>query len=770
MGSAPGPAASPGGGPPPRLSHFEILSEIGRGGMGIVYRARDLNLGRNVALKSPHPESLADEDDRRRFLREARAASAISHPHIVPVYEAFEVEGRPWIAMELVEGGDLRERLATGQPLGLEEIVQHSIGLADALGAAHGQHLLHRDIKPSNVLLSKDGRARLTDFGLARRYVRPEEASSISTASTSGEKGKFAGTPGYMAPEQALGRDVDPRSDLFSFGVLLYEMCTGRPAFPDTDESAGLDAMLHREPVAISRLNYSIPEELERIVRKCLAKRPDERYQSAADLLSDLRAFHRHNSASHRKLFLDGSRKKGVPFLVAVILAALVAVTVVAVRLWPRHPTNPVAPPADSLRIAILAPKSLLAGDERKDWPEVLQTMLADELTGVPGIGIVDPLSLKLRLGEAAGGPPGGADGMRALMTRNRVSWIVNGSILPAGDAFEVRLRLENPQTGEMLSAYQATIKETADLPSIASSLALEILQTLDASGAGRPEKSLRPWIGARRRNVAAVRAFLQASRYIHHGDPEGKRFLERSLELDPDFVAPRVWLVSSLVGSGDLAAANRHLEKLMALEPKASPFEQAMIGWAGAYIANDAEEQKAHLEVALGYSPGNNILLVNLAGNRAAHGDCEGAIRSMQNPVAEKWDYPPLYPLWGWCNVMEGHVKEAKEGLVVSHELGDPDPNVYAILQAIALSQGAAEEAERWKGLLAERGGQVGIKIEPADIAPIYRKLAEISRAKGLLSVASELEKQAGPEVPEPPPDRTDQGGSRGKEKEKRQ
>ena len=764
--------ASAGGAPPPRLSHFEILSEIGRGGMGIVYRARDLNLGRNVALKSPHPESLTDEDYRRRFLREARAASAISHAHIVPVYEAFEADGRPWIAMELVEGGDLRDRLATGQPLGLEEIVKHAIGLADALGAAHEHHLLHRDIKPSNVLLSKDGRARLTDFGLARRYVRPEEASSVTTASSSGEKGRFAGTPGYVAPEQALGRDVDPRSDLFSFGVVLYEMCTGRAAFPPTDEGAGLDAVLHREPVAISRLNYAIPEELERIIRKCLAKVPDERYQSAADLLSDLRTFHRHHTASRRKLF-DISRKKGVlsskPFLAAVVLAALVAVTVVAIRFWPRPPKGPVQPAGGSLRIAILAPRSLLSGDERKDWPEVFQAMLADELTGVPGIGVVDPLSLNPRPVDAAGGPPGGAEAMRALMARNGVSRIVNGSILPVGDSFEIRLRLENPQTGEMLSAYQAAIKEAADLPSAASSLALEILESLDASGAGRPDKSLRPWIGARRRNVAAVRAFLQASRYIHRGDPEGKHFLERSLDLDPDFVAPRVWLVSSLTGSGDLEGARRHQAKLLELEPKASPFEQAMIAWASAYIANDAEAQKSHLEVALGYSPGNNILLVNLASIRAQHGDCEGAIRSMQNPVAEKWDFPPLYPIWGWCNVMEGRVDEARAGLMVSHELGDPSPNVYALLQAIALSRGSPEEAKRWATLLAERRGQMGI-TEPVDIAPIYRKLAEISRAKGLGSVASELERLAGPGVPEPPPNRTDQGGSRDKEEKQQQ
>ncbi|HEU5181707.1 MAG TPA: serine/threonine-protein kinase [Candidatus Polarisedimenticolia bacterium] len=764
MEDASGPAASAGGAQPTRLSHFEILSEIGRGGMGIVYRARDLNLGRNVALKSPHPESLADQDYRRRFLREARAASAISHAHIVPVYEAFEVEGRPWIAMELVEGGDLRDRLATGKPLLLEEIVKHALGIADALGAAHEHHLLHRDIKPSNVLLSKDGRARLTDFGLARRYVRPEEASSLSTASTSGEKGRFAGTPGYMAPEQALGRDVDPRSDLFSFGVLLYEMCTGRPAFPDTDEITGLDAVLHREPEAISRLNYAIPEELERIARKCLAKRPDERYQSAADLLADLRAFQRHLTASRRKVYV-GFGKKGVlrskPFLVALALTALALVIVVAVRQWPRHPVGPLPPAAEPLRIAILAPKSLLAGDERKDWPEVFQAMLADELTGVPGIGVVDPFSLNRLPGDAAGGPSGDADGIRALMTRNRVSWIVNGSILPTGDAFEIRLRLENPKTGEVFSAYQATLEETADLASAASSLAIEILETLDASGAGRPDKSLRPWIGARRRNVAAVRAFLQASRYIHHGESGGKRFLERAVDLDPDFVAPRIWLVSTLARTGDLEEARRHQAKLLELEPKASPFEQAMIGWAGAYIANDAEAQKAHLEVALGYSPGNNILLVNLADNRARHGDCEGAIRSMQSPVAEKWDYPPLYPLWGWCNVMEGHVNEAKAGLMVSHELGDPDPRVYALLQAIALSEGATEEAKRWETLLAERAGQPGAEIEPADFVPIYRKLAEISRAKGLGSVASELERMASPGGPGQPKG-NDQRGKR--------
>ena len=331
-----GPVTSHDPEPGQRISHYEILSEIGRGGMGIVFRARNLNLGRDVALKCPRPDIGQDSEVRRRFFREARSASALSHPNAVHILDVFEHEGRPWLAMELVDGRSLRAILDTDGPLPCADVLKHAIGLAGALQAAHHKRILHRDVTPRNVLIGKDGRARLTDFGLARSFVAPGDETTASTESSSlSLSGHVVGTPGYMSPEQLLGQPVDQRTDIFSFGTLLYEACTGKKAFVTSPQGEMLDAILHREPEAISRHTYSVPEELERIIRKCLAKRPEERYQDAEDLLSDLVAFQRSRESG------SGSRPVPVPrpprwrraLLVGVPAVALVAV--LAWWFWP---------------------------------------------------------------------------------------------------------------------------------------------------------------------------------------------------------------------------------------------------------------------------------------------------------------------------------------------------------------------------------------------------------------------------------------------------
>lgn len=261
--------------------------------MGLVYRALDEDLGREVALKSVRPDRSDNPGYHKRLLREAKAASRLSHPAIVTILEVFEHQGLPWIAMELVEGVTLRRALLERGPLPLQELLHHAEDLTDALRAAHSRKVLHRDVNPNNVLVTRDGRARLTDFGLARFYVAPGEESQASTESSGSESGHVVGTPGYMSPEQVLGKHVDPRSDIFCLGLVLYEMSTGKPAFSVSADGDLTDAILNREPTAIARLNYEIPDELERIVRKAINKRPDERYQEAREMLADVRALRR---------------------------------------------------------------------------------------------------------------------------------------------------------------------------------------------------------------------------------------------------------------------------------------------------------------------------------------------------------------------------------------------------------------------------------------------------------------------------------------------
>ena len=312
--------------------------------MGIVYRARDLQLDREVALKRPHLELLNRPDFHSRFLGEARASSKLMHPNITTVFEVFEEDGVPWMAMELIDGASLRSLLSGHRPLPLETVLQHAEGLVDALRAAHTSGILHRDIKPNNILVGRDGRARLSDFGLARARIELEEQGWESGRSTvTDPAGGIAGTRGYMSPEQALGKTVDPRSDIFSMGLVLYEMCTGEPVFPRPSDPDWIDALLHREPPPIGDLNGDVPPELQDIVHKAISKRRFQRYQSANEMLLDIRAL-RRRIHSDSDLTRSGLRKpRGRRMVYAA--AGAVALVIGAVAGW-KHFVKPHEPEA----------------------------------------------------------------------------------------------------------------------------------------------------------------------------------------------------------------------------------------------------------------------------------------------------------------------------------------------------------------------------------------------------------------------------------------
>ncbi|MGD8377737.1 MAG: serine/threonine-protein kinase, partial [Acidobacteriota bacterium] len=278
------------------LSHFRILSQLGEGGMGVVYEAEDTKLGRKVALKVLPPERVGDEERRLRFLREARTAAAISHPHIAAIHEIDETEGVVFIAMELVEGETLRAVLQRGVPP-LHKSLRFAAEIAEALAAAHQANIVHRDLKPENVMIRPDGHVKLLDFGLAKlREEAADDAASTRMETLSAEmtrEGKVLGTAAYMSPEQARGQPVDFRSDLFSFGIVLYEMSTGRSPFQGPSVTDTLSAIVRDQPAPMTRIAPAVPEELARITGKCLEKHPEERYQHTDDLAMDLRKLRR---------------------------------------------------------------------------------------------------------------------------------------------------------------------------------------------------------------------------------------------------------------------------------------------------------------------------------------------------------------------------------------------------------------------------------------------------------------------------------------------
>src|SRR5258705_429812 len=278
--------------PEETIAHYRIMEPLGAGGVGAVYKAYDKKLPRIVALKVLPPEFLSQQDRRRRFLQEARAASALTHPHILTVYEVGEDDGKPYIAMEYIEGETLRQKIKA-RTLQLKETLAVAIQIAEGLAKAHETGIIHRDLKPENLMINRDGYAKILDFGLAKLVAQRERALAVDSEQKTllrvqTESGALLGTINYMSPEQLLGQRVDRRCDIFSFAVVLCEMLTGTCPFVNENRIDTMHAILHQEPKLPAPSTAELPFELHRILTKALAKAPKDRYQTVADLAGEL--------------------------------------------------------------------------------------------------------------------------------------------------------------------------------------------------------------------------------------------------------------------------------------------------------------------------------------------------------------------------------------------------------------------------------------------------------------------------------------------------
>ncbi len=680
-----------------RLGPYEILSPLGAGGMGEVYRAKDPRLGREVAIKVL-PSSFSQDPDRlRRFEQEARAAGVLNHPNILAIYDIGTHDGSPYVVSELLEGETLRARLAGGA-FSPRKALEHALQTAHGLAAAHEKGIVHRDLKPENIFVTQDGRVKILDFGLAK-LTQAEEGGTrtdLPTATAGTEPGVVLGTLGYMSPEQVRGKPADPRSDIFSFGAILYEMLSGKRAFPGDSAADTMSAILMKEPPELSQTNRDIPPGLERVVRHCLEKNPQQRFHSAHDLAFDLEALSDVSALAPAAptIRLKPAWRARPIWLIAGLAVVLVAVAAVTILLRPHGKT------INSLAVLPFANAS--ADPNAEYLGDGITESIINSLSQLPQLRVTARTIVSRYKGREAEPQKVGRD--------LNVKAVLSGKVLQRGDTLVIQADLVDVANGSQLWGDHYN-RKMADILAVEEEIAKEISEKLRLRLTGEEKKRL-----AKRdtENTEAYQLYLKGR---HFWEKRGEEALKKSIEYFNQAIEKDPAYALAYAGLADAYAVSSAYGLL-------SPQESFPKARAAAKRALDIDDGLAQAHATLG------IVLTDFDWAWApAETEYRKAIELNPN-------YATAHHWYGLLLTMLGRFDEALAQSRRAHEL---DPFSAVIQQNTARAFLYARQYDR-----AIEEGRKAIEIDP-NFAPAHFFVGNAYEAKGMTREAiSELQKSA--------------------------
>ncbi len=660
-----------------RLGHFRVIEQIGAGGMGVVYRARDERLHRDVALKVLPEGALADERARKRFRREALALSQLNHPNIETIYDFDSDQGVDFLVIELIEGVTLDEKLAAG-PLPEREIVSLGLQLAQGLEAAHAQGVYHRDLKPANLRVTPDGRLKILDFGLARLHRMPADVSMTMTVT---ERGEIAGTLRYLAPEQLKGEPPDARGDIYSVGAVLYEMAAGRGLFPDAHTAQLLFAIVNQEPEPPRGLRPGLSAELEAVILKAIAKEPGRRHQTAAELRDQLAAVAPAGLAEAARVEPVATRRRGARrqtrerrWLVPVAGALMLGLSVAAWLWWGRGGVSDI----DALAVLPLA--NLSRDPEQEYFADGMTDQLITDLSQVEALRVISRSAV---MDYKKMTKP-----LRQIARELKVDALVEGSVVQANQRVRISAQLVSASTAQNMWAdsFEGDLK---DVLTLQKNVARAIVEKIRAKL--RPDEQKR-LATARTVNPEAYQVYLKArytfNEFTEKGFRQTEALFRKAIELDPGYAAAYAGLGDAYYGLSNLyMAPNDAMPRARALALKALELDETnadahtTLAIVKTVFDWDWEGAEREFKRSLELRPNDALTRLHYAHNLIARGHFEEGVVETRKATELDPVTPWITAYMGWHLHLAHHDSEAVRELRKLVELSPDQYLAYALL-----------------------------------------------------------------------------------------